>query len=168
MSCQFGDEVQRLLDAELQKGAALPANLSLVSRFRDVLMKPALWMFGGDGWANDIGFGGLDHVAALGENINIMIMDTEVYSNTGGHSSKATPLGSVAKFAQKGKRTQKKDLGGLLMTYAGVYVASCAMGANYTQTVKALQEAEDHEGPSVVICYAPCIEHRTKTGLSNM
>merc|ERR1711933_258054 len=120
--------------------AKLPTNLQTVSRMGDVLTKPAMWMFGGDGWANDIGFGGLDHAVALGENINIMVMDTEVYSNTGGQSSKATPLGSVAKFAQNGKRTQKKDLGGLLMTYSGVYVASCAMGANYTQTVKALQE----------------------------
>merc|ERR1719181_285721 len=139
----FGDEVQRLLDAKVKKGKLSP-NLEVVSRTRDVLTKPAMWMFGGDGWANDIGFGGIDHAVALGENINIMVMDTEVYSNTGGQSSKATPLGSVAKFAQKGKRTQKKDLGGLLMQYEGVYVASIALGANYSQAVKALEEAEDH------------------------
>merc|ERR1712190_47804 len=123
-SQHFGDEVQRLLDAEVSKGVALPANLSLVSRLRDVLTKPAMWMFGGDGWANDIGFGGIDHVVALGENVNIMIMDTEVYSNTGGQSSKATPLGSVAKFAQGGRTQTKKDLGALFMKYGHIYVAS--------------------------------------------
>ena len=105
---------------------------------------------------------------ALGEDVNVIVMDTEVYSNTGGQSSKATPLGSVAKFAQKGRRQQKKDLGGILMNYANVYVASGAMGANYQQCVKAFQEAETHPGPSVVICYSPCIEHRTKTGMSQM
>merc|ERR1719203_2619948 len=152
---------------EVQK-RQLPSNLNLVSRLRDVLTKPAMWMFGGDGWANDIGFGGLDHAVALGENVNIMIMDTEVYSNTGGQASKATPLGSVAKFAQKGRRQQKKDLGGCFMNYANVYVASCAIGANYQQTVRAFQEAEAHPGPSIVICYSPCIEHRTKTGMSQM
>merc|ERR1719421_1781236 len=110
MSMHFGDEIQRILDAS----GKLAKNLETVSRLRDVLTKPALWMFGGDGWANDIGFGGIDHAVALGEDINIMIMDTEVYSNTGGQSSKATPLGSVAKFAQKGKRQQKKRSRGLL------------------------------------------------------
>jgi len=167
MSRQFGDEIQRILD-EAQTKAKLPKDLLTVSRLRDVLTKPAMWMFGGDGWANDIGFGGLDHAVALGENINIMVMDTEVYSNTGGQSSKATPLGSVAKFAQKGRRQQKKDLGGCFMHYANVYVASVAIGANFQQTVRAFQEAEAHPGPSVVICYSPCIEHRTKTGMSQM
>merc|ERR1712203_112383 len=167
MSQIFGDQLQELLKSDAEKNR-LPRELKEIWRLRDLLARPSMWMMGGDGWSNDIGFGGIDHAVALGENINILIMDTEVYSNTGGQSSKATPLGSVAKFAQKGKRTQKKDLGGLLMTYQGVYVASCAMGANYTQTVKALQEAEAHDGPSIVICYAPCIEHRTKTGLSNM
>merc|ERR1719253_2463871 len=124
-------------------------------------------MLGGDGWANDIGFGGIDHAVALGEDVNILVLDTEVYSNTGGQSSKATPLGSVAKFAQKGRRQQKKDFGGLMMTYQGVYVASCSLGASHQQTVKALQEAEAHPGPSVVICYAPCIEHRTKNGMGD-
>jgi len=167
MSQILGDRLIGLLKAEAA-AKTLPAELKEVWRLRDLLGRPSMWMMGGDGWSNDIGFGGIDHAVALGENINILILDTEVYSNTGGQSSKATPLGSVAKFAQKGKRTQKKDLGGLLMTYRGVYVASCAMGANYAQCVKALQEAEAHNGPSVVICYAPCIEHRTKTGLSNM
>lgn len=167
MSQKFGDDIQKLLDMEVKK-RQLPSNLSLVSRLRDVLTKPAMWMFGGDGWANDIGFGGLDHAVALGENINIMVMDTEVYSNTGGQSSKATPLGSVAKFAQKGRRQQKKDLGGCFMHYANVYVASVAIGANFQQCVRAFQEAEAHPGPAVVICYSPCIEHRTKTGMSQM
>merc|ERR1740121_456333 len=165
MSQHFGDKIQHLLDAT---GRSLSANLDAVSRTRDVLTKPAMWMFGGDGWANDIGFGGIDHVVALGENVNVMIMDTEVYSNTGGQSSKATPLGSVAKFAQKGRRQQKKDLGGCFMAYQNVYVASVAMGANFQQTVRAFQEAEAHIGPSIVICYSPCIEHRAKTGMSQM
>merc|ERR1719326_765287 len=115
----------------------LPKELKEVWRLRDLLGRPCMWMMGGDGWANDIGFGGIDHAMALGENINILILDTEVYSNTGGQSSKATPLGSVAKFAQKGKRQQKKDLGGCFMAYQNVYVASVAMGANYAQTLKA-------------------------------
>merc|ERR550525_259410 len=169
MSQHFGDKIQQLIDAEeALPGAILPPNLQMVGRRRDVLTKPAMWMFGGDGWANDIGFGGIDHAVALGENINIMVMDTEVYSNTGGQSSKATPLGSVAKFAQKGRRQQKKDLGGAFMNYANVYVASVAIGANFQQTVRAFQEAEAHPGPSLVICYSPCIEHRTKTGMSQM
>jgi len=167
MSGVFGDELEKLLKPEGER-KALPKALNEVWRLRDLLARPSMWMMGGDGWSNDIGFGGIDHAMALGENINIMVLDTEVYSNTGGQSSKATPLGSVAKFAQKGKRTQKKDLGGLLMTYEGVYVASCAMGADYTQTVKAIQEAEAHDGPSMVICYSPCIEHRAKTGMSQM
>merc|ERR1719265_1191628 len=167
MSQMFGERLTALLEPEA-KAKALPKELKEVWRMRDILARPSMWMMGGDGWSNDIGFGGIDHAVALGEDINILILDTEVYSNTGGQSSKATPLGSVAKFAQKGKRTQKKDLGGLLMAYQGVYVASCAMGANFQQCVRALQEAEEHNGPSVVICYSPCIEHRTKTGLANM
>jgi sulfite reductase alpha subunit-like flavoprotein len=141
--------------------------LKEIWRLNDLLMKPAMWLMGGDGWANDIGFGGIDHAVALGVDINILILDTEVYSNTGGQSSKATPLGSVAKFAQNGRRQQKKDLGGLLMSYQNVYVASCSMGASHPQVVKSLTEAEAHKGPSIVICYAPCIEHRTKNGMGD-
>jgi len=168
LSAKLSDEIAQLLDEQIQESSVLPTNLRDVSRLRDVLVRPSMWMMGGDGWANDIGFGGIDHAVALGENINICVLDTEVYSNTGGQSSKATPLGSVAKFAQKGRRLQKKDLGGALMNYQGVYVASVAMGANYQQCVKAFQEAEAHPGPSIVMCYSPCIEHRTKTGLTLM
>ena len=125
----------------------------------DLLTKKSIWIFGGDGWAYDIGYGGLDHVLAMGEDVNVLVMDTEVYSNTGGQSSKATPTGSVAKFAASGKRTKKKDLGAIAMTYGYVYVASVAMGSNQNQLLKALNEAEAYNGPSLVIAYAPCINH---------
>ncbi len=125
----------------------------------DALVKKSVWMVGGDGWAYDIGFGGLDHVIASGQNVNILVLDTEVYSNTGGQSSKATPLGAVAKFAAGGKATAKKDLGLMATKYGGVYVAQVAMGANDTQTVKAFLEAEAHEGPSLIIAYSQCIAH---------
>lgn len=111
-------------------------------------MKPSMWMFGGDGWANDIGYGGIDHVLAGGHDVKICVFDTEVYSNTGGQSSKATPMGAVAKFAQGGRAVQKKDLGSLFMKYGNIYVASCAIGANYKQTVQAFQEAEMYNGPA--------------------
>ncbi|MFL6284824.1 MAG: pyruvate:ferredoxin (flavodoxin) oxidoreductase [Pyrinomonadaceae bacterium] len=125
----------------------------------DALVKKSVWIVGGDGWAYDIGFGGLDHVIASGQNVNILILDTEVYSNTGGQASKATPMGAVAKFAAGGKATAKKDLGIMATKYGGVYVAQVAMGANDTQTVKALLEAEAHEGPSLIIAYSQCIAH---------
>jgi pyruvate-ferredoxin/flavodoxin oxidoreductase len=123
-------------------------------------------MFGGDGWAYDIGFGGLDHVLATGEDINVFIVDTEVYSNTGGQASKATPMGAVAQFQSSGKKSPKKDLGKQMMTYSNIYVASVAMGADFTQLVKAITEAESFPGPSVVIAYAPCITHGIKAGMS--
>ena len=132
---------------------------------KDYLIKRSVWVFGGDGWAYDIGYGGLDHVIASGENINIFVFDTEVYSNTGGQSSKATPLGSVAKFAAAGKRVKKKDLGMIATTYGYVYVAQIAMGANKNQTLKAIAEAERYNGPSLVIAYAPCINHGIKIGM---
>ncbi len=135
---------------------------------RDQLSKKVVWLFGGDGWAYDIGYGGLDHVIASGEDINIFVVDTEVYSNTGGQASKATPVGASAKFADGGKRTAKKDLGRLMMTYPNVYVASVAMGANPAQLVKAVTEAVDHKGPSIVIAYAPCINHGIKAGMNNV
>jgi len=131
---------------------------------KDWLAKKSHWIFGGDGWAYDIGFGGLDHVLASGEDINIFVFDTEVYSNTGGQSSKSTPTGAVAKFAASGKKTRKKDLGMMAMTYGYVYVAQIAMGANQNQTLKAILEAEKYSGPSLIIAYAPCINHGIKLG----
>jgi pyruvate-ferredoxin/flavodoxin oxidoreductase len=122
-------------------------------------------MIGGDGWAYDIGYGGLDHVLASGENVNIFVMDTEIYSNTGGQSSKATPTASVAKFAAAGKKIRKKDLGAMAMTYGYVYVAQIAMGANMNHTIKTIMEAEAYDGPSLIIAYAPCISHGIKTGM---
>ena len=126
---------------------------------KDCLIKKSIWIIGGDGWAYDIGYGGLDHVLAMGEDVNILVLDTEVYSNTGGQASKATPTGSIAKFAAAGKRTKKKDLGMMAMSYGYVYVAQCAMGSNKQQFLNALIEAESYEGTSLVICYAPCINH---------
>mgnify|MGYP003693987973 CR=1 FL=1 len=125
----------------------------------DALVKKNVWIVGGDGWAYDIGYGGLDHVLASGQNVNILVLDTEVYSNTGGQASKATPMGAVAKFAAGGKPTGKKDLGMAAMRYGNVYVAQIAMGANDTHSVKAFVEAEAHQGPSLIIAYGQCIAH---------
>ena len=133
---------------------------------KDELAKKSMWIFGGDGWAYDIGFGGLDHVIASGENVNILVFDTEVYSNTGGQASKATPVGSVAQFAAAGKSVKKKDLAAIAMSYGYVYVAQCAMGADNNQVLKAMVEAESYNGPSLIICYAPCINHGIKGGMS--
>lgn len=135
---------------------------------KDQLAKKCFWMFGGDGWAYDIGFGGLDHVIASGEDINVFVVDTEVYSNTGGQSSKATPLGAVAQFASSGKRSRKKDLGAIFRTYGNVYVAQVAMGADSNQLIKAIHEAEQHKGPSVIVAYTPCAAHGIKAGMSNV
>ncbi len=133
--------------------------LNAVKDSEDVLVKKSVWIFGGDGWAYDIGYGGLDHVLASGENINVLVLDTEVYSNTGGQSSKSTPTGSVAKFAAAGKRTKKKDLGMMAMSYGYVYVAQVAMGADKNQVIKAIAEAEAYDGPSLIIAYSTCINH---------
>ena len=133
---------------------------------KEFLAKKSQWIFGGDGWAYDIGFGGLDHVLASGKDVNIMVFDTEVYSNTGGQSSKSTKTGAVAQFAAGGKDTKKKDLASIAMSYGYVYVAQIAMGADYNQTVKALAEAEAYNGPSLIIAYAPCINHGIKKGMS--
>ena len=133
---------------------------------QDQLVKKSQWVFGGDGWAYDIGYGGLDHVLASGEDINVLVFDTEVYSNTGGQSSKATPTGAVAQFAASGKRIKKKDLGMMAMSYGYVYVAQVAMGADKNQLVKALVEAEKYQGPSLIIAYAPCINHGLKGGMA--
>ncbi|NDO47664.1 pyruvate:ferredoxin (flavodoxin) oxidoreductase [Clostridium sp. MD294] len=140
--------------------------VSYVLENKDQLVKKSQWIFGGDGWAYDIGYGGLDHVLASGEDVNVLVFDTEVYSNTGGQSSKATPTGAVAQFAASGKRIKKKDLGMMAMSYGYVYVAQVAMGADKNQLVKALVEAEKYHGPSLIIAYAPCINHGLKGGMS--
>lgn len=137
-----------------------------IAGMSDLMVRKSQWIFGGDGWAYDIGYGGLDHVLAMNENVNVLVMDTEVYSNTGGQSSKATPTGSVAKFAAAGKRTKKKDLGMMAMSYGYVYVAQVSMGANPNQLIKAITEAEAYNGPSLIIAYAPCINHGINMGRS--
>ena len=154
----------------LEKAAAA-CNCELAPLFKevlsnkDMLVKKSFWMFGGDGWSYDIGFGGVDHVLASGEDVNVLVFDTEVYSNTGGQASKATPTGSVAQFAAAGKAVKKKDLGAIAMSYGYVYVAQIAMGADMNQCLKAIQEAEAYPGPSLIIAYAPCINHGIKGGL---
>ena len=132
---------------------------------KDYLVKRSQWILGGDGWAYDIGYGGLDHVLASGEDINVLVFDTEIYSNTGGQASKSTPVAAMAKFAAAGKRTKKKDLGRMAMTYGNVYVAQVALGADKNQLIKAIIEAENYDGPSLIICYAPCISHGLKEGM---
>ena len=158
-----GSATDRLV-AELEKLNTPEAKEILDNK--EFLSKKSQWVFGGDGWAYDIGFGGLDHVIASGKDVNIMVFDTEVYSNTGGQSSKATKTGAVAQFAAGGKDTKKKDLASIAMSYGYVYVAQIAMGADYNQTVKALAEAEAYPGPSLIIAYAPCINHGIKKGMS--
>jgi pyruvate-ferredoxin/flavodoxin oxidoreductase len=155
-----GDRIRTLL-----AGAPGNALLKEIADMADLFTKKSVWSFGGDGWAYDIGFGGLDHVIASGEDVNILVLDTEVYSNTGGQASKSTPSGAVAKFAFSGKKIGKKDLGKIAMTYGHVYVASIAMGANNSQTLKAFIEADQHPGPSIVICYAPCINQGIRKGM---
>jgi pyruvate-ferredoxin/flavodoxin oxidoreductase len=136
-----------------------------IMALKQYLIKKSVWAFGGDGWAYDIGYGGLDHVVASGEDINLLVMDTEVYSNTGGQASKSTPVGAVAKFAASGKKIRKKDLGAMAMTYGYVYVAQVAMGASQSQFLKALKEAESYHGPSIIIAYSPCINHGLRAGM---
>ncbi len=160
ISKNYSDQLKQLL-AQTKRIPLLYEILSM----SDLFVKKSIWAFGGDGWAYDIGFGGLDHVIASGEDVNILVLDTEVYSNTGGQSSKATPVGSVAKFAASGKKIGKKDLGRIAMTYGYVYVASVAMGASKQQTLKAFIEADQYPGPSVIICYAPCINQGIKKGM---
>ncbi|HPS51403.1 MAG TPA: pyruvate:ferredoxin (flavodoxin) oxidoreductase [Bacteroidales bacterium] len=136
-----------------------------IMALRQYLVKKSIWIIGGDGWAYDIGYGGLDHVIASGEDINILVLDTEVYSNTGGQSSKSTPIGAVAKFAASGKKVRKKDLGAMAMTYGYVYVSQVAMGANNSQLFRAVKEAEAYHGPSLIIAYSPCINHGLRSGM---
>ncbi|MEG3007649.1 MAG: thiamine pyrophosphate-dependent enzyme, partial [Oscillospiraceae bacterium] len=136
-----------------------------IASLKHFLVKRSQWIIGGDGASYDIGYGGLDHVIASGKDVNILVLDTEVYSNTGGQSSKATPVGAIAKFAASGKRIRKKDLGLMATTYGYVYVAQIAMGADQAQTLKAIREAEAYPGPSLIIAYSPCINHGLKSGM---
>lgn len=157
------DRAEKFASA-LEKYKDVPELAEIYER-KDYFVKQSNWIFGGDGWAYDIGYGGLDHVLASGENINVLVFDTEVYSNTGGQSSKATPTAAIAKFAASGKQTKKKDLGMMAMSYGYVYVAQVAMGANQNQTLKAILEAEAYDGPSLIIAYAPCVNHGIKDGM---
>lgn len=156
------------LVSALEAANAVPAAIkNYVLENKNQLVKKSMWIFGGDGWAYDIGYGGLDHVLASDEDINVLVFDTEVYSNTGGQSSKSTPTAAVAKFAAQGKRVKKKDLGMMAVSYGYVYVAQVAMGSDPNQLIKALKEAESYHGPSLVIAYAPCINHGIKAGMGN-
>jgi len=157
------EQVIALLAAEKGEDVVLNA----IYTNKDFLVKRSQWIFGGDGWAYDIGYGGLDHVLASGEDINVLVMDTEIYSNTGGQASKSTPAAAIAQFAASGKVTKKKDLGMMAMSYGYVYVAQIAMGADHNQTLKAIAEAEAYPGPSLIIAYAPCISHGLRAGMGN-
>ncbi len=161
LSKDSGRKLKELLENEMAGNELLTKIYSM----NDMFTKQSIWACGGDGWAYDIGYGGLDHVMAMNRDLNILVMDTEVYSNTGGQASKATPTGSVAKFAASGKKTAKKDLGAMMMIYGYVYVASISMGANKAQTLKAFLEAEAYPGPSIIIAYSPCINHGIKAGM---
>ena len=160
LSRQYGQEVLANMD-----GLDNHVLANQLYNMEDLFTKKSVWIFGGDGWAYDIGYGGLDHVLASGADVNVLVMDTEVYSNTGGQASKATPLGSIAKFAAAGKRIGKKDLGAMAMSYGYVYVASICMGANKQQVIKAFKEAEAYKGPSLIIAYAPCINQGIRKGM---
>ena len=158
------EQINLALKSSCGCGCGCDKTIEKIEELDDYFVDKSIWIIGGDGWANDIGYGGVDHVVASGRNVNILVVDTEVYSNTGGQASKATPIGAVAKFAEAGMRKPKKNLGFMCMIYGDVYVASIAMGANRTQTLKAFQEAEAHNGPSIILAYAPCIMH----GISSM
>ena len=170
-SVQASEEVQEVLASVLLEDAPLGGEpevvnlLKEIQKKRDYLTKRSVWMIGGDGWAYDIGYGGLDQVLASGEDVNVLVFDTEIYSNTGGQASKSTPAAAVAKFAASGKKAGKKDLGRMMMTYRNIYVAQVAMGADKNQTLKAIREAESYRGPSIIIAYAPCISHGLKAGM---
>ena len=165
LSKVYSREIEAILDNDVITLEDAKEALKQVEERRDYLVKRSQWIIGGDGWAYDIGYGGLDHVLASGENINVLVFDTEIYSNTGGQSSKSTPMAAMAKFAAAGKRTRKKDLGRMMMAYGNVYVAQVAMGADKNQLVKAMLEAEAYEGPSIIIAYATCISHGLKAGM---
>jgi pyruvate-ferredoxin/flavodoxin oxidoreductase len=171
----FGEWLENIDDAEGSKAASAKVTKALkdekapvakeILDLKSYLVKKSVWVIGGDGWAYDIGYGGLDHVIASGEDVNMLVLDTEVYSNTGGQSSKSTPVGAVAKFAASGKKIRKKDLGIMAMSYGYVYVAQVSMGANQNQYLKAVREAEAYPGPSVIIAYSPCINHGLRAGM---
>ena len=172
-SAEITKQVARTLEIALPSAiknnkGELKELLKEVEKSLDCVIKKSIWIIGGDGWAYDIGYGGLDHVLAMGEDVNVLVVDTEVYSNTGGQASKSTPTGSVAKFAAGGKRVKKKDLGMMAMSYGYVYVAQCSMGANKQQFLNAIVEAEAYDGPSLIICYAPCINHGIKMSNSQI
>mgnify|MGYP002242479607 FL=1 len=162
------DEPAKALIAELEKAAAAGCEKSAeILKSKQFIAKKSVWIFGGDGWAYDIGFGGLDHVLASGEDVNVMVFDTEMYSNTGGQASKASNIGEVCQFAAAGKEISKKSLSEIAMTYGYIYVAQIALGANMNQAVKAIAEAEAYPGPSLIIGYAPCELHGVKGGMTN-
>lgn len=166
-SKEYGRKIVELVERDIKNsGTEIKTLLQDILDRKDYLTKKSVWAFGGDGWGYDIGYGGLDHVLAMGHDVNILVMDTEVYSNTGGQASKATPTGAVAKFAASGKQTRKKDLGRMIMTYGYVYVASVCMGANKNQLMKALVEAESYPGSSLILAYSPCINHGIHMGRS--
>jgi pyruvate-ferredoxin/flavodoxin oxidoreductase len=162
---RVSDAYLAALEAETGKSGEVRAAIDDILAKKDFLVKKSIWTLGGDGWAYDIGYGGLDHVLASGENINVLVFDTEVYSNTGGQSSKSTPEAAIAKFAASGKRIKKKDLGMMAISYGYVYVAQVGMGADKNQFMKAIIEAENYDGPSLIICYAPCINHGMRKGM---
>ncbi len=165
-SKEAGNVLKAMIPAAIEKTSGeTKALLEEIYTYAELFTKKSVWIFGGDGWAYDIGYGGLDHVIASGEDVNILVMDTEVYSNTGGQSSKATPTAAIAKFAAAGKRVKKKDLGLIAMSYGYVYVASVCMGADHNQLLKAMREAESYHGPSLIIAYAPCINHGIAKGM---
>lgn len=166
-SRQAGDKMKALIDQAVKTASGDLKNiLGQIATMKDLFTKKSIWIIGGDGWAYDIGYGGLDHVLASGEDVNVLVLDTEVYSNTGGQSSKSTPTAAVAKFAAAGKNVRKKDLGLMAMAYGYVYVAAVSMGANKNQLLKAVLEAESYKGPSLIIAYAPCINHGINMGKS--
>ncbi|MGA8923376.1 MAG: thiamine pyrophosphate-dependent enzyme, partial [Candidatus Dormiibacterota bacterium] len=155
----IAEQRRRVVELKAKLAASEAAAAPRLAELADLLVRKSVWIVGGDGWAYDIGYGGLDHVLASGRNVKILVLDTEVYSNTGGQASKATPRAAVAKFAAAGKRTAKKDLGLIASSYGNVYVAQVALGADNAQTVKAFAEAEAHDGPSLIIAYSTCIAH---------
>ena len=164
---QYSVRTREIRDILVPKLEALNTDFAKeILDLKQYLVKKSQWIIGGDGWAYDIGYGGLDHVLASNEDINVLVMDTEVYSNTGGQASKATPTGAVAKFAAAGKPVKKKDLAAIAMSYGHIYVAQVSMGANQQQFIKAVKEAEAHQGPSIIIAYSPCINHGIKKGMS--
>jgi pyruvate-ferredoxin/flavodoxin oxidoreductase len=163
-SREMSDKVVDALKKAKLTGSAKTLADEILAK-KDYLVKKSIWCLGGDGWAYDIGYGGLDHVVASGEDVNLLVFDTEVYSNTGGQASKSTPTAAIAKFAASGKKIKKKDLGAMAMSYGYVYVAQVGMGADKNQFMKAVIEAESYDGPSLIICYAPCINHGLVKGM---